>query len=108
MTYTWDLNPLTVYSSLSGYDNVVYAVNWKINAQETKDGKTYTTFTKGQTNLNVSTLPNFTPYTSLTQGQVLSWILPYINLDSVLAQLQDNLNIQMAPQTLNLPPPWSS
>ena len=107
MTYTWDLNPLTVYTTLSSYDNVVCAVNWTINAQQNSNGVVYTTFSKGQVSLDVSTLSGFTPYAQLTQDQVLSWIMPYINLNDILAQLQNNLDTQMAPPIANLPPPWA-
>lgn len=113
MTYEWNFNPLTVYSSLSGYDNVVYKVYWRIDAQEPANNpvdpsKIYYATKTGLVDLPISNLGTFTPYEELTKDQVLGWITPYIDIPAILSELQNSINAQKAPATQDLPPPWTS
>ena len=117
-TFTWSINNLTAFPQLSGYDDVIFKVNWSLQGTEICDitnyftgasgTKTYTAISNGEINLFPLDLENFTPYADLTEDQVLSWILPHLDVPALTANLQQLIDDQKDPAEINLPPPWGA
>jgi hypothetical protein len=116
-TFTWNINNLTAYPQLSGYDDVIFKVYWSLTGTETVDLsvytgipsiKTYSAVSNGEVDLYPLNLQNFTPYQDLTQDQVLGWILPSLDVPALTANLQRLIDEQKDPTEINLPPPWNN
>jgi hypothetical protein len=96
LTYEWKLTGI-VKSTPSNLpvDNVVIGTRWTVTGTDS-DGDTGT-FT-GATPFELSTVDpnNFTPYSELTEEQVLGWIKNYVNVvnpywNHVVTQIQKQI-----------------
>lgn len=103
ITYNKLINSLQCYSSIDGYTDVVFTINW--------------TFVATENNLNAS-LPcstqvpviagqEFIPYADLTEAQVLAWIDEY-TAPEIMQSYMDQLagNIEQQKTIVNPPLPW--
>lgn len=105
-TYTWKIERLDCYPTLETYENVVCTVHWRLFARS-DDGFEATTY--GSVALATSSLGPFTPYTELTEAQVVGWVRASLGpgvvgmYESTLAQ---NLQDQRAPPIVSPPLPW--
>lgn len=72
LTYTWKLEGLKKQNS-NDFDNVIIGTRWKVTGTD-EDG-VHGSFI-GATPFDLSTVDpnNFTPYESLTEEQVLTWV----------------------------------
>lgn len=115
-TFTWSINNLTAFPQLSGHDDVIFKVSWALKGTEicevsnylTNDLtlKTYTAISNGEISLFPLDLEDFTPYTDLTEEQVLGWIMPQLDVPALTANLQQLIDAQKDPAEINLQPPW--
>jgi len=103
-TYTWVVNSMASYPQAEGYTDVVCTVNWACNGT---DG-TYTGAIVGSTGVKLDPAAPYTPYSQLTQAQVISWVQEALGPAQVTATEED-----VAAQIANnyytpvvLPNPW--
>jgi hypothetical protein len=112
ITYTWTITELKCHSEASGLTNVVFAAQWSCTGS---DG-TYNGSLSGDCNLPSAdpvmvdeVYLNFTPYTDLTQDQVLGWAWAHgvdkTETEAAVAQQIQNL---INPPVVTPPLPWSN
>ena len=87
ITYTWSFPTLTAYPTYESQTDVVYTVHWTLTGT---DG-TYTGSVYGTVGLTYVAGSPYTPYAQLTEA-------------NIAAQIQQ----QISPTSVNLPPPWGA
>ena len=106
-TFTWSFPTLTAYPQAEGQTDVVYTVHWVLTGT---DG-TYTGSVYGTVGLTYVTGSPYTPYADLTEAQVQGWTTAALGAEQVAA-LEANIDAQIqqqiTPTSVNLPPPWSA
>ena len=102
-TYTWSITNMTCLPEVDGYTDVVVQVTWKCIGT---DG----TYSAEQYDINVFSFDpaNFTPYSQLTQEQVLSWVWSTVDQTAIEAVVAAQLNNLANPPVIALPLPWSN
>lgn len=105
ITNTWLVEQMTSYPEKDGYSDVVFTVNWRVNAN---DGN-YSATTYGSIGVTLDPEAPFTPYAQLTQEQVVGWVQSAMGAEQVAA-IEFNLTTQIGnlinPPTVTLPNPW--
>jgi hypothetical protein len=105
-TYTWSFPTLTAYPQSEGQTDVVYTVHWVLTGTDgTHTGSVY-----GTVGLTYVAGSPYTPYANLTEAQVQGWTTTTLGAEQVAA-LEANINAQIqqqiTPTSVNLPPPWA-
>jgi len=106
-TYTWSFPTLTAYPQSEGQTDVVYTVHWTLTGT---DG-TYTGSVYGTVGLTYVAGSPYTPYTQLTEAQVQGWTTTTLGAEQVAAleaNIAAQIQQQITPTSVNLPPPWSA
>ena len=101
-TYTWTITNMTCLPEVDGYTDVVVQVSWKcigtdgINSAEQYD-------------INIFNFDpaNFTPYSELTQEEVLSWVWSTVDQTAIEAVVAAQLSNLSNPPVVALPLPWT-
>jgi hypothetical protein len=101
----WTITSLVVTPNDGSYTDVVVTAFWSCTATQVANGVTYTASTS-----NSTTLPapagSFTPYSQLTQQQVLGWVWSN-GVDQSVIEAAVNADLQN--QIATLPPlPWAN
>jgi hypothetical protein len=107
MELNWNISNLQSYTDYQGYSDVVFKVFWNLTASETVNNKTYTVSNNDITVLTLGELQPFTPFNELTKDQVVNWITSSINYPALTAAMYENLQQQINPTVVDLPPPWN-
>ncbi len=105
--YTWVFNPLNVKLSEDGMTNVVYNVNWRMNAA---DGE-YTATLYGSIGVPAPSPAAFTPYEDLTEAMVQEWVIEALGpeqVNNLQANLANQIELKKNPVEASLQPPWSN
>lgn len=103
-TFNWTVDAMDCYPQSQGNADVVYKVHWRCtgvdgNASASVYGTCSVPYAGG----------TFTPYDSLTQDQVLGWILADgVNKDETEANIKNQVYVILNPKTVTLPLPWSA
>jgi len=102
-TLTWSIANMICLPEVDGYTDVVVQVTWKCIGTEG-------TFTAEQYDINVFSFDpvNFTPYSELTQDQVLSWVWLTVNQTQIEEVVVTQLNNLVNPPVVELSLPWSN
>ena len=107
-TYSWSFPTLSAYPSTEGETDVVFTVHWVLNGT---DGNGHNGSVYGTVPVTYVAGDPFTPYADLTEAQVQSWTTTTLGAEQVAA-LEANINAQIqqqiTPTSVNLPPPWSA
>jgi len=107
-TYTWSFPSLSAYPSAEGETDVVFTVHWVLKGT---DGNGHSGLVYGSIPVTYTAGGPFTPYASLTEAQVTSWTTEGLGADRV-AELQANIDNQIqqqvSPTVVDLPPPWAA
>lgn len=107
ITYTWKITELSCYPEFEGQSNVIFNANWILFGT---DGVTICQINGTQPLTYVAGSP-FTPYSSLTQSQVVDWVKSAMGSDAVLAneKIVNDLVVEtIVPETYQPPLPWSN
>lgn len=83
MKYDWSIGPAEVHN-VGTLADVVHHVMWYCTAYA-PDGTTYKQ--SGAVKLGTPTAASFTPFSSLTESQVQSWVFATVNKSTVETQL---------------------
>ena len=96
-TFNWTV-PMTE-RELS--DGGVIVVHWRVSATETSGEDTFSASSYGTAGFTYDpSAPDFVPYDSLTEEQVLGWVWSNgVDKDATEAALQSNIDAQMNPTT---------
>lgn len=104
ITYTWSVTQMDAYPELDGEQDVVCMVWWTLVGT---DGGCSDS-TGGGTPITVDGSEPFTPYSQLTQEQVLGWVFDKMGPD-VKTQIEQSVASQVAKQAAKIQPmplPW--
>lgn len=104
--YTWTINEMFAYPEVEGLQDVVFGVSYTLTGD---DG----THIASQTAQIPMPLPegDFTPYSELTQNQVVSWVQSQLGNDAVAAleaQIAQMIAEQESPSVVTPPLPWAN
>ena len=107
ITYTWNIGQLICYTESQGQNDVVCTVFYTLNGT---DG-TYNGSIGGSVSLTYDQGAAFTPYSELTQDQVLGWVTTSLGQDQIAAMEADiavQIENQTNPPVVSPPLPWSA
>jgi hypothetical protein len=110
-TFTWAVQSLDCYPQAQGEVDVVFNVNWTLTGVQEQDAKTYTYVSQGKTACTYTAGQPFTPYASLTQEQVLGWVLASLGTEGQAeaeAWVQAQIDAQITPTVIQPALPWSA
>lgn len=105
VTCDWRVDQMEAYPEKDGFSDVVFIVHWRVNAN---DGS-YNATSYGTVNIPLNLSDKFTPYSNLTQNQVLGWVKEALGNDEVVV-IESNLAKQIFYMINNpiitIPNPW--
>jgi len=108
-TYTWVITAMDAYPQQAGQTDVVFTVHWTLNGT---DGSGHNGSVYGTVGLTPYQAGEpFTPYAQLTQNQVIVWVTAALGAEQVAAleaSIDQQIQQQITPTSVNLPPPWSA
>ena len=110
ITYSWIISSLDCAKQEGTLQDVVVDINWRRQASEVVDDKTYTTDVYGQQALGSPDPNNFIPYPDLTQAEVEGWLVSAMGqekVDQIDASLAIQLQNLIAHPIVQPPLPWS-
>ncbi len=87
--------------------NVVTNVHWRFKGIEEHEGVTYHAEQYGCTAVGTPDPLTFTPFEELTEEQVIGWLESELDVESMTASLEQNINLQINPVTTTLTPAWN-
>ena len=93
-TYNWKINALDAKVSIGDVQNVVYTVHWGLIA--TSENKEHTVSNIGTHNVEYDA-DNFTAYADLTEEMVIGWLEAGLDVDSMKAGLDAQIELQKTP-----------
>lgn len=100
--YFWSVYQLDTAPSLDGLVDVVITVHYGRTAVEGE----YTAYTYGTMGCATPSETDFTAYPDLTFEQVCTWLDNGLDVPSIDAGLQQNIDNQINPPVIVLPLPW--
>ena len=105
ISYTWKIENMSTQKELDNYTDVVIEVGWSCVGT---DG-TYFASVPGLTRITFNDTSTYTPYSDLTEEQVLNWIYSSgVDEASVQAQINTQIDLQINPPIVILPLPWTN
>jgi hypothetical protein len=107
-TYTWSFPTLTAYPTYESQTDVVYTVHWVLNGT---DGNGHNGSVYGTVGLTYTAGTPFTPFAQLTESQVQGWVtsaLGATQVSALEANIDQQIQQQVTPTSVNLTPPWSA
>lgn len=106
MNFSWTIEQMNCYPTHNNQTDVVFNVHWRVNAT---DGVRNATNYGTQDIIYIADSP-YTPYANLTQSQVIDWVKEAMGderVASIEANIDAQIQQQITPTIVNLPPPWS-
>jgi hypothetical protein len=101
---TWVINQMNCYPEAEGQTDVVFTLHWSCNGTDgTFNASVYSTC-----NVTYVAGTPYTPYSQLTQDQVLSWLWESVDKTATEAAVETQLQAQINPPVVVLPLPWSA
>lgn len=108
MIFNWTISAMDCIVELEGLTDVVKTVHWRYSAKETVGEKEYFAESYGAQEVGVPTPADFTNYNSLTKEQVVSWLEAKLDVVSLKENLEKQVNLQITPLDVTLPPPFEN
>jgi len=105
-TYTWQIPQMDTAPSLDGLTDVVVTVHWIRNAVAVEEDTEYKTSTYGTMQCQTPSETDFTAYPDLTFEQVCGWLDAGLDVPTIDAVLNGNIENQINPPIIVLPNPW--
>ena len=107
ITVTWKIEQMECYPKYNTFNDVVFTVHWRVNAQEEQCHAT----NYGTVNLTISDeIDSFVPYNELTQEQVIQWVKNTMG-ETAVANIEQNvidqINKQKNPTVVVPTLPWN-
>jgi hypothetical protein len=106
-TFTWTVNQMIVVPQVDGKTQVVIDANWTCTGSQQNQGVVVTKNVFGSAQFELDPSSNFTPYSQLTQDQVLGWIWSTDGVKTQAEQnVQDQIDEEIARPQVSPPLPW--
>lgn len=105
IAYTWQFDSLDVFPTYSTVTDAVESMHWRLTAD---DGLGHQAQAYGEQQTGPIDVNNFIPYVDLTLADVQGWCETQMGpeLAVVQAALVGQINEQVDPTIVSLPPPW--
>ena len=101
--YNWKINALDAKITEGDNSDVIYIVHWTLTA--TDDTGEYTASSIGT--LDVTYDPdNFIPYADLTKADVVGWLEAGLDVETIKANLDNQIELKINPVDETLRPDW--
>ena len=114
-SYNWVIEALDCYPTYESQTNVVFVAHWRCNATSDQthvvNGQTvpYTATIYSTQGLTYTAGSPYTPYSQLTQAQVLGWIWAGgVSETGTQTALDGMINAQINPTVVTPPLPWTT
>lgn len=112
-TYVWSVLGMSAYPEYESQTDVVFMVSYQCTALSSqinpKTGQQYLSSNGGSITIPYTAGSPYTPYSQLTQNQVIGWVQSALGPEGV-AQVEAACNIgiesQISPPVVNPPLPW--
>ena len=106
-TYHWGVVQMDAYPEYEGHADVVFTVHWTLNGTDgTYNGSVY-----GSVGLTLDPEGKYTPYTDLTEAQVIGWVQDALGEEQVKsyeANVAAQIAAQIDPPVVTPPLPWAA
>jgi len=103
-TYNWKINALDAKVSVDDVQNVVYTVHWGLIA--TSENEEHTVSNIGTHGVEYDA-DNFVPYEDLTEEIVIGWLEDGLDVDSMKASLDAQIEKLITPQEITYTDPFA-
>jgi len=106
ITNTWGVVQMDAYPEADGETDVVFNVHWTMTGEEAG----FTGSVYGSQAVSLDADAPFTPYTDLTQAQVIGWVQAAMGEEQVAsyeANVAQQINDQVAPPVVTPALPWA-
>lgn len=104
ITYKWNVNTMDVAPSADGLNDVVKVIHWRLSAT---DGQ-YNADSYSTVSLETPDSENFTAFDALTEEQVIAWVESKVDVESIKAGLQNQLEALANPPVVVKSGPWNN
>jgi len=105
-TYNWVINALNAKVSVNdGNENVVYSIQWQLNAVDSSEEHTVSITGDFQVEYDAN---NFIPYEDLTKADVVGWLEAGLDVESIKSNLNDKLEKLITPTKVTYTDPFAS
>jgi hypothetical protein len=108
ITYNWVINQLDTKPQEGQLMDVVVVVHWTRTAEQYVGGEPLLVSSYGTMNCTTPSSTDFTAYPDLTQAQVESWLDAGLDVPSIDAGLDGQIQNIINPPIVVLPLPWQS
>lgn len=105
--YNWIISAMENYPKADGLDNVVFQVHYRRQATEVDGEKTWFAETYSVLSVGQPDPATFVPYDQLTKEMVEGWLNAGLDVASIDASLQAQIEEQKNPKVVSLPLPWN-
>ena len=106
-TITWIIEAMDCYPQAEGETDVVFNCHWRCNGILVDGDKTYTGTVYSTQAVTYKAGTPYTPYSQLTQDQVLGWIWAAgVDQASAEAAVTSQIQQQITPTVISPPLPW--
>jgi len=101
-TYTFKINAVDVHTSQNDLEKVIYNVHWSYIAQDENEN---TASMIGVKSVEAPDAENFVAFEDLVQSNIIAWIEPLMDTETMQANLDAQIAEKVAPtkQTLYVP-----
>jgi hypothetical protein len=101
--YTWNVSTMDTAPSEDGLTDVVKVIHWRFSAKnETHTAETYSTIS-----LDTPDAEHFTAFEDLTEAQVIEWVESKLDVESMKASLDKQLERLANPPIVTKQGPWN-
>ena len=108
-TITWSVTAMDCYPTVGSETDVVFTVHWTCAGTQTQDAKVYNASVYSTCSVPAPSGDAFTPYSDLTQAQVLGWIWANgVDQTATEAAVQSQIDGQINPTVVTPPLPWAA
>lgn len=107
-TITWTVTAMDCYPQAEGQTDVVFTVHWTCSGTQTANGTDYASSVYSTCAVTYQAGTPYTPYSDLTQNQVLGWIWASgVDQAATEAAVQTQIDNQINPPVVTPPLPWA-
>lgn len=104
-TYKWTINALDAKISHDSKDNVINTIHWGYSAVDNDDA-TKTASSIGTHSVEYDA-DNFTEYDSIVEADVIGWLENGLDVDSMKASLDSQIELLKAPVNITFQVPFA-
>ena len=106
MDISWKILKLECIQNKNGLENVVFHVHFEYIGEKNINGISYSASSFNVIAVEDPDVNNFTPVNELTKEQVVSWIENKVDSFALNIALENNIELQQKPQTIELEFPF--